>query len=151
MTDIKLAGHFWLSEFLRSETATRKFIDNTPDAQALSSLRKLLAPGLQRVRELLGQPVQITSGYRSPELNAAIGGSRKSQHCEGLAADFVSPSFGAPRLVASTIAANAQAIDFDQLIFEGQWGHISFSSTPRREVLTAHFSGGTVLYTKGIA
>lgn len=151
MTDIRLAHDFWLSEFIRSETAVRKGLENLPSATALANMRNILAPGMQRIRELLTHPVQITSGYRSPEVNAAVGGGKSSQHVQGLAADFVAPGFGPPRMIAKTLAANAKELGIDQVIYEGQWTHVSFAPSPRGEVLTAHFVGGGVSYTKGIA
>lgn len=152
MVDERLGRFFLLSEFLRSETATRRGLANIPDAAAMRNLRDVLAPGMERVRSLLGVPVQVTSGYRAPEVNAAVGGSASSQHCHGLAADFVAPDYGTPRSIAKHLAAHAEALDFDQLIFEGTWVHISFvRSAPRRQVLTAHFGGGRVTYSPGVA
>jgi len=155
LVDQPISANFRLSEFLRSETAVRHGLDNTPPAAALANLRNVLGPSMQRVRDLLMQPIQITSGYRSPALNAAIGGSDSSQHTLGLAADFVAPAFGAPRAICRHIANHAEQIRYDQLIFEGQWVHISFlppgRGTPRAQVLTAHFAGGRVTYSPGIA
>jgi hypothetical protein len=155
LVDQPISANFRLSEFLRSETAVRHGLDNTPPAAALANLRNVLGPSMQRVRDLLMQPIQITSGYRSPALNAAIGGSDSSQHTLGLAADFVAPAFGAPRAICRHIANHADQIRYDQLIFEGQWVHISFlppgRGTPRAQVLTAHFAGGRVSYSAGIA
>jgi hypothetical protein len=155
LVDQPVSADFRLSEFLRSETAVRRGIDNEPPAAVLANLRNVLGPSMQRVRDLLMQPVQITSGYRSPALNAAIGGSDFSQHTLGLAADFIAPRFGSPRAIARHIANHAEQIRYDQLIFEGQWVHISFlppgRGTPRAQVLTAHFAGGRVSYSAGIA
>lgn len=152
MTDERLHQSFWLSEFLRSDTAVRKGIDNIPSATALANIRNVLAPGMQRVRDALRMPVLITSGYRSLALNQAVGGSASSQHVAGLACDFVAPDFGTPRSIARHLSQQAEALGFDQLIFEGTWVHISFvPDNPRRQVLTAHFGGGMVTYTKGVA
>ena len=152
MGDERPQQSFWLSEFLRSDTAVRRGLDNVPKALELANIRNVLAPGMQRVRNALGQPVLITSGYRSPEVNRAVGGSPSSQHMSGLAADFVCPQFGLPRTVVQYLMERAGEIRFDQLIWEGSWVHISFApAAPRGEVLTAHFRGGSVTYSRGVA
>lgn len=146
------APSFHLDEFLHSQTAQRKGISNAPTPAHLENITRLLAPGMQRVRDLLRVPVLISSGYRSLALNRAVGGSATSQHCEGLAADFTAPAFGSPRRICEHILANASEIRFDQLIYEGTWVHISFvAAAPRHEVLTAHFGGGRVTYSRGLA
>jgi zinc D-Ala-D-Ala carboxypeptidase len=153
MPDERLGSFFWLSEFLRSDTATRKGLANVPDAGALVNIRGVLAPGMERVRNLLAGPVHITSGYRAPEVNRAVGGSGASQHCQGLAADFIAPGFGTPRSIARHLMTHAPELRFDQLIFEGTWVHISFvPGKGRGEVLTAHFMAGQpVTYSRGVA
>ena len=127
MTDERLQQSFWLSEFLRSDTAVRKGLENMPKATELANIRNVLAPGMQRVRNLLGQPVLVTSGYRSLEVNAAVGGSRASQHTQGLAADFICPEFGTPKSVTKYLLQHAGELRFDQLIWEGSWVHVSFA------------------------
>ncbi len=152
MIDERLQNTFWLSEFIRSDMAVRLGLDNTPKMTEMASLRNVLAPGMQRVRNALGGPVLITSGYRSAEVNRAVRGSASSQHTQGLAADFIAPQFGTPRAVAKYLQERSGEIRFDQLIFEGAWCHISFvPGQPRSECLTAHFAGGTVTYSKGVA
>lgn len=148
MNDERLTKNFNLSEFVVSQTAARKGLKNEPGAADLANIRNFLAPGLQKVRDLLGSPIVITSAYRSPIVNAAIGGSRTSQHMVGLAADFTAPQFGTPLDICRAIVKSG--IDFDQLIFEGSWVHVSFNAKPRRSVLTAHFSHGSVSYTPGL-
>lgn len=155
-----LSPHFTLEELTRSEIALRRGLNNTPAAEILSTLRHTAAE-LERVRTLLGYPIQVNSGYRSPDVNAAVGGSSRSQHVAGEAVDFVAPGYGSPLQVCRAIAESA--LEFDQLIYEGAWVHISFTrssawrsaSAPfgrvqRRQVLTAHFSGGRVTYTPGV-
>lgn len=144
----QLSEHFTLQELTSSDVALRKGIDNTPPEDVVSNLTEL-ALALEQVRELLGCPMHINSGYRSPKLNAAVGGSSTSAHMTGQAADFVAPDFGTPQQIAHHIAASA--IPFDQLIFEGTWVHFGIRGDMRRQVLTAHFSGGKVTYTQGIA
>lgn len=153
MPDERLGSFFWLSEFLRSDTATRRGLANVPGPVELANLRGPLAAGMERVRNLLGVPVQITSGFRSRDVNAAVGGASTSQHCQGLAADFIAPEFGTPRSVAAHLMLHQPDLRFDQLIFEGTWVHISFvSDKPRGEVLTAHFMPGQkTSYSRGVA
>ena len=103
MIDERVGPNFWLSELLHSEAATRLGLDNWPDAASLGNLRNLAGPGIQRVRDLLGVPVIISSGYRGPALNRHIGGSTTSQHMQGLAIDFTAPAFGTPRKVCQRI------------------------------------------------
>ena len=123
---MKLSQHFSLEELVASETAARQGIDNTPDARTLTNLI-LLAERLERVRRALdGHAMTITSGYRSEELNRVVGGSKDSMHCQGLAADFICPSFGTPYEVCRQIV-RAQ-VPMDQLIFEyGSWCHLGLS------------------------
>jgi hypothetical protein len=148
--DERLSTHFALSELVRSETAVRRGLSNLPPSDVLRNMRTVLAPGLERVRAALGVPLQITSGYRSPAVNAAVGGAKSSQHLHGVAADFVAPAFGSPRAVTRYLADRMDEIRADQLIQEGQWVHVSFvASKPRGEVLTAHFSAGGVTYSRG--
>lgn len=148
MTDERLTADFHLSEFIRSQTADRRGLDNTPTASAMGNIRNFLAPGMQEVRDLINAPIHISSGYRSPIVNAAIGGSSKSQHMDGMACDFTAPFFGTPKDIARVIAASR--IKFDQLIMEGTWVHISFAATPRLQILTAHFTNGVARYTPGL-
>lgn len=153
MIDERVGGHFWLSEFVRSTEAVRHGLDNTPKAGEMANLRNVLAPGMERVRGCLSAPVLILSGYRSPEVNAAVRGSASSQHMQGLAADFVAPAFGSARTIARHLMERSGELRFDQLIYEGSWVHVSFAAgKPRSQAMTAHFSGGgDVTYTNGIA
>jgi zinc D-Ala-D-Ala carboxypeptidase len=152
MIDERLQQNFRLVEFVRSQTAVRLGIDNTPTPQALGNIRALLAPGMQRVRNCLATPLFISSGYRGPDLNKAVRGSASSQHTAGLAADFVADGFGTSKTVVRYLMERSGEIRFDQLIYEGTWVHISFvPEKPRSQVLTAHFNGGRVTYSQGLA
>lgn len=145
-----LSAHFTLEELIESDYAIRHGIDNIPNADVCASL-ELLAAGLERVRTVLAVPLYITSGYRCPKLNSALGGSVNSQHMTGLAADFKAPAYGEPREIAQAILDHEDFIGFDQLIHEGAWVHVSFSDRPRGDVLTAHWGGGSAVYSRGIA
>jgi len=150
MIDERLAPNFWLSELLHSEQAVRFDIVNDPTPEALSNLRLMTGPGIQRVRDLLGCPVTISSGYRGIELNQRVGGSTTSQHCQGLAVDFIAAGFGTPLAVARKLRDHIDELRLDQLIWEGTWIHCSFSPTPRRQVMTAKFINGKPKYSPGL-
>jgi len=148
--DPLITQHFRLSEFTDSDMAVRLGIDNRPPPDVLATLRNVLIPGMQAVRNILGKPVFVTSGYRSPALNAAVHGAQASQHLTGHACDFRCPEFGPVVEVCAQLVTQMQRLKFDQLIFEGSWCHISFSARPRNQVLTAHFDAGRVTYTSGL-
>lgn len=136
-----LTQHFTLQELIFSQTAARKGIDNTPTQAIIQNLRRT-AEQLEVVRTLLGgKPILISSGYRCPALNAAVGGSKNSSHMLGLAVDFTCPAFGSVFETAKAIAESD--IDFDQLIYEfGTWVHLGFSTgTGRRKVNTIFADG----------
>ncbi len=143
---MRLSRYYTLARLIRSETALAQGIANLPPPEALENLR-LLARGLDRVRRLLGAPLEISSAYRSPALNRAVGGVPGSQHAQGLAADFICPGFGPPIAVAREIRDSS--ITFDQCILEYErWVHLSFSPAPRRRVMTLH--DATEGYVEGL-
>lgn len=146
---MNLTLHFMLDEFTNSQTAVRLGINNDPPPAVVENLRRL-ARALESVRSLLGGAIIISSGYRSPELNEIVKGSKASAHLRGLAADFTAPQYGTPRDCA--LAISRSDLIFDQVIEEGRWVHFGLAeSEPRREILTAHFGAGGVTYTRGIA
>lgn len=145
---MKLSEHFTLDELTHSEMAVRFSLDNSAPSDVIENL-KVLAAGLEEVRELLGCPMHVNSAYRALAVNRAVGGSSGSAHCVGLAADFVAPQYGTPQEIARAIRDGG--IKFDQLIFEGAWVHISFEPKMRNQVLTARFDSGRATYTAGIA
>ncbi len=146
---MQLTEHFKLEELAFSSTAIARGIDNTPPPELLSHLQ-LLAAGLEQVRALLDAPLHIDSGYRCGALNAIVRGVPSSAHVSGYAADFVCPQFGSPLEIVKAITRPPSSIQFDQLIQEGTWVHISFAPTLRNEVLTAHFKSGKVSYSRGV-
>ena len=151
MVDERLSPHFTLAELTASTLADRRGIVNAPGPDAVANLRRLAAT-LEQVREVLGHPVVVTSGYRSPELNKAIGGSSDSAHMFGRAADFKCPGFGTPLDVCREIVA--AGIRFDQLIHEGAWVHLGIPTEKgpwRREILSARFHGGKTTYLWGLS
>ena len=125
---MKLSENFTLEELIRSNTAERMGIDNVPkDEKVVENLRSLCLEVLQPLRDYVGAPVHINSGYRCPELNMVVGGVKNSQHCRGEAADIriVSPKQG--REWAAWIEDNCR---FDQMLLERNkngavWLHVS--------------------------
>lgn len=149
-TPMKLSPNFYLAELTVSDTAERYGISNAPDTLALQNLFKLAAL-LEEVRAALGnKAVLVSSGYRGPEVNAKVGGSKTSDHMRGEAADFRAPGFGSPLEVCRAIAKSG--IKFGQLIWEGTWVHLSLPDGSARdgEVLTAKFTKGRASYSKGL-
>ena len=143
---MQLSKHFKLEEFEKSMTAVRKGIENKAGSGEIKNLTDLCYTVLEPVRAKFDKPIIITSGYRSPELNRAIGSkSDTSQHCKGQAVDFEIAGLSNLQ-VAVWIEANC---DFDQLILEfwkegeanSGWIHCSYvEGSNRKQVLK--YSGG---------
>jgi hypothetical protein len=125
----QLSEHFSLEELTRTDTG----LPNHPDDADLDRLRST-ANKLEAVRKLLGHPIEVDSGYRSPAVNQAVRGASTSAHCQGYAVDFTCPGFGTPLEVADHLAQSD--IKFDQLIREYGWVHISFDPRLRGQCLT---------------
>jgi zinc D-Ala-D-Ala carboxypeptidase len=138
---MKLSKNFLLSEITHSNTAKRLGITNAPKKEHLSNIQALIRKVVQPMRDALG-PIRISSGYRSPELNRAIGGSIKSQHCKGEALDLQFWKSGKMNNKAIYDWVIANDIEFDQMIneFDFSWIHISFKedSNNRRQILEAY-------------
>ena len=129
-----LSPNFSMAEFVASDEAVRRGIRNVPGPAAIARGRNSAA-GMERVRVALNdEPINVTSWYRSPALNAAIGGSVNSDHMRGDAVDFKCPGYGSPLAICHAIVKSG--IRFDQLIEEGTWVHISFGPRMRQQVLT---------------
>lgn len=145
----RLSDHFSLAEMTHSATAARKGIVNVAPPAIVDTLI-LTADRMEKVRALLGdKPITVLSGYRSPAVNKAVGGSKTSAHMTGHAVDFICPRFGTPAQVAAHLAKHLTG--FDQIIEEfGEWVHVGFGPGKRRELLTARKVGGRTRYTPGI-
>ena len=154
--DIRVAPNFPLPELLKSSTADRMGLDNTPATdQVLVNLTNVANHILQPVREKFG-PVRVNSGYRGPALNKAVGGSKRSQHCHGEAADFECSRVGNDEL-AEWVRDN---LEFDQLILEfyqqgkpsSGWVHCSFKTNGknRGKITTALRVNGKTQYKEGL-
>jgi len=128
---MNLSKNLTLAEVTKSTTAKRLGIDNTPDEWTTENLRQVAINIFQPLREAFGCPIYVSSGYRSAELNTAIGGSSRSQHVEGRALDLDADVYGGctNSQVFNWIKEN---VDFDQLIWEfgdddnPDWVHVSY-------------------------
>jgi hypothetical protein len=125
----QLSEHFSLAEL----TVTNTGLPNEPTHAIIDRL-KHTAAGMEQVRALLGKAIVVNSGYRSPAVNAKVGGSPTSDHMKGDACDFVCPDFGSPLEVADAILSSG--IKFDQLLKEYGWIHVSFGPRMRQQALT---------------
>jgi hypothetical protein len=152
---MNLSANFSLKELTKSDTATRLGIDNTPNEETIDNLKTLCDKVLQPVRDHFGKTVTVNSGYRSPESNAAVGGSKTSDHCKGQAADI--EIAGIPNAeLAQWIMDN---LDYTQLILEfytqgipdSGWVHVSYDpSNLKKQELTAVKVAGKTQYLQGL-
>ena len=147
-----ISEHISYKEGVYSTTATRREIDNTPNDEQLDNMETIAEKVFEPLREWVGGAIKINSFFRCPELNKAIGGSSKSQHCQGQAID-IDDTYG--------IVANSEMyhyikenLDFDQLIWEfgdddnPNWVHVSYVSedSNRRRCLKAYKEQGKSKY-----
>jgi hypothetical protein len=124
----QLTKNFRLDEFTRSATAARLGISNEPSPEHLENI-KYIADRMEIVRRILGNnPIKVSSGYRSPRLNASLPGTAaKSAHMEGRAVDFTCSGFGTPTEIVRELGKHFDELNFDRIIDEsGAWVHIDF-------------------------
>jgi len=152
---MKLTNNFSLNEMTKSQTALRRGIDNDPSNNEIDNLRLLCEYVLQPVREHFGKPVSINSGFRSSELNKAIGGSGTSDHCKGMAADIEIAGVDNSE-IAEWIKDNCE---FRQLILEfytpgvgdSGWVHVSYNIDDNdKKIMTALKENGRTVYKLGL-
>jgi zinc D-Ala-D-Ala carboxypeptidase len=152
---MKLSKNLSLAEVTKSTTAKRLGIDNTPDDWTTENLRQVAINIFQPLRDSFKCPIYVSSGYRSPELNTAIGGSVRSQHVEGRALDLDADVFGncTNSQIFQYIKNN---LEFDQLIWEfgdennPDWVHVSYvyDGINRKRCLRAYKDdNGSTSYT----
>lgn len=131
---MNLTQHFTLAELTVSSKARSLGLDNTPPPELVPRLVRT-AEMLERIRATLGVPVIVTSGYRSPAVNRAVGGVATSDHTQGHAADFVASGFGTPEQIARSLAPLVDLLGIGQLIYEHiggkAWVHVS-TRTPEK-------------------
>jgi hypothetical protein len=147
MKDIILSKNLMLTEMTRSESGKRRGISNQPTPAHIENMKILAEKVFQSIRDHFKVPIRISSGYRSRELNAIIGGSQTSQHSEGKAIDID---------MDGTKITNKQIFDFirqnlewDQLVneFDYSWVHVSFNlGKNRKQVLEAYKQNGKTFY-----
>jgi len=145
---MKISKHITLTEATNSNTATRLGIDNTPNEETIEIMKLTAEKIFEPLREILGA-IRVSSFYRSPDLNRAIGGSKTSQHCKGEAIDME----GLNTTNAKLFQEACKLPDFDQIIWEfgnkqePAWVHISYSKTNnRKQILRATKIGNRTAY-----
>lgn len=151
----QLTRNFSLHELTKSETALRYDMENNPGPAEAANLTELAGKVLQPIRDHYAKGVKINSGFRHPEVNAKVGGSKTSDHCKGQAADIEIP--GVPNAeLAEWIKDN---LEFRQLILEfytpgipdSGWVHVSFvDGDNKKQVMTATKQGGKTVYLPGL-
>ena len=152
---MNLTANFTLSEMVKSDTALRHNMDNTPGETEIANLKTLCEKVLQPVRDHFQTGVKVNSGFRHPEVNAKVGGSKTSDHCKGQAADIEIPGIANADL-AVWIMDN---LTYTQLILEfytpgvpdSGWVHVSYDpANLKKENLTATKQDGKTVYLKGL-
>lgn len=134
--EAKITKNFTLEELCHSNTAVAKGLKNIPDEKQTRNLKELAINLLQPVRDIYGKPMYINSGFRSPEVNKAVGGSPDSQHMKGEAADVASEH---PAELVECLKCSG--LDFDQCIQYSTFVHLSLklSGTNRRQYLKGRY------------
>ncbi len=152
---MNLTANFTLSELVKSDTALRHDMDNTPGEKEIENLKTLAEKVLQPIRDHYQKGVKCNSGYRAPEVNQKVGGSRTSDHCKGQAADIEIPSIPNADL-AVWIMDN---LEYTQLILEfytpgvpdSGWVHVSYDpANLKKQNLTATKKDGKTVYLPGL-
>ena len=153
---MKISKHISYKEGVKSNTATRLGLDNTPGDYELGNMTLIAERLFEPLRAWVGGPVKINSFYRSKELNLAIGGSQRSQHCEGRAIDL-DDTFGY-KTNAEMFHHIKENLNFDQMIWEfgsdknPDWVHISYVSEDqnRNRCLIAYKENGKTRYKEAV-
>ena len=152
---MNLTTNFSLAEMTRSDTALRLDLPNTPSQEQITNMQELAFNVLQKVRDHFAKGVKVNSGFRHPDVNAKVGGSKTSDHCKGMAAD-IEISGVANAELAQWIVDN---LNFRQVILEfytpgipdSGWVHVSYNpSDNKKQVLTATKKDGKTVYLLGL-
>ena len=145
---MKISPNLTLAEVSKSNTAIKLGIDNEPKGEHLNNMIHTANAIFQPMREHFGKPIFVSSGYRSTELNKAIGGASNSQHCKGEALDLDNDAVEYPTN-KDIFEYIKNHLDFDQLIweFDGAWVHVSYNKDKnRKQVLRALKVNGKTIY-----
>jgi len=152
---MNLTANFSLHEMTKSETALRKGMPNEPTEDDIANLKLLAEKVLQPLRDHYGVGIKVNSGYRSPDVNAAVGGSRTSDHCKGQAADI--EIAGIPNATLAQYIKDS--LQYTQLILEfytpgipdSGWVHVSYDANNLKcQTLTATKKDGKTAYLNGL-
>ena len=152
---MQLTNNFSLAEMVKSDTALRHDMDNTPGEVEIANLKTLCKKVLQPIRDHFQTGVKVNSGFRHPEVNAKVGGSKTSDHCKGQAADIEIPGIANADL-AVWIMEN---LTYTQLILEfytpgvpdSGWVHVSYDpANLKKQNLTATKRDGKTVYLPGL-
>jgi hypothetical protein len=149
---MKLSTHLDLSEVIRSDSAKRNGISNMPTGEHIANFMLLAEKIFEPIREHFGVPIHISSGYRSKDLNAKIGGSATSQHCKGQAIDIDMDNSANGVTNADVFNYIKDNLPFDQLIWEFgnedncDWVHVSYVPNGRKQILKAFKMNGVTKY-----
>ena len=152
---MKLTNNFTLEELTKSETALRRNLDNTPTVEVVENLQALATHVLQPVRDHFAKGVKVNSGYRAPEVNAAVGGSRTSDHTRGMAADIEIPglpNYDLAKWIEDNLAYTQVILEFyTQRIPDSGWVHVSYDpANLKKQSLTAVKKDGKTIYLPGL-
>jgi len=151
----QLTQNFSLHELVKSETALRHDMENSPGLAETGNLAELAGKVLQPIRDHFQKGVKVNSGYRSPDVNAKVGGSRTSDHCKGMAADIEIPGMPNAELaewIRDNLAFTQVILEFyTQGIPDSGWVHVSYDpANLKKQSLTAVKQDGKTVYLPGL-
>jgi len=151
----QLTQNFSLHELVKSETALRHDMENSPGPAETGNLAELAGKVLQPIRDHFQKGVKVNSGYRSPDVNAKVGGSRTSDHCKGMAADIEIPGMPNAELaewIRDNLAFTQVILEFyTQGIPDSGWVHVSYDpANLKKQSLTAVKQDGKTAYLPGL-
>jgi zinc D-Ala-D-Ala carboxypeptidase len=152
---MNLTANFSLAEMVKSDTALRHDMDNTPGEAEIANLKTLCEKVLQPVRDHFQTGVKVNSGYRSPDVNAKVGGSRTSDHCKGQASDIEIPGIANADLavwIMDNLTYTQLILEYYQIgVPDSGWVHVSYDpANLKKQVLTATKKDGKTVYLPGL-